>query len=216
MPCACALLAYAGLAILDGVPRTLRIQIDEWVNRSWGIHNIDRYSNVCEVAVARDGSRSTRCESRSYRHLVLPSRDCDLHSIYQRGPHVAFRLDHEQRVAEGGPCACTWEAERAGQWSTADCLRRAQAEMDGPKRVGFAKVAGEHVVRYRATTSDGAVDEKAYAPNAGCELMESVQTYPGTWVIPGARRRYRVASLVRGEPDARVFQVSPGYRVTTR
>jgi hypothetical protein len=213
MPCGCVLLAYLGLSILDGPPRTLRFEITYWRNQSWGLHNIDRSETRCNVAIARDSSRSNRCESENFRFYFVPNAHWASHSLYNRSEHTGFEIDDAARSASGGPCACTWESQRLEAGDT-DCTTSAARNLGVPGRpVGTGFVAGHQVLRYVAPTEDGGRQEVSLAPALDCEVMEAVHVWKGTVGIPGAKWHYVVTDYVPGEPDKSQFQIPAGYSV---
>ena len=114
MPCRCVLIAYMGLStIWDGHPRTLRYEIDDWSNKSWGFHDIDRRHIGCEVAVASDGSRMNKCEHAVFHHYLLRYGGGVTRDVYRKSDHSGFEINDFTRTARGGPCSCTWEPFRA-------------------------------------------------------------------------------------------------------
>ena len=205
-------MAYLGLSILDGQPRTVQLEIDDWWNTSWGFHAIDRRRISCEVAIASDGSRMNRCDYEALSHYLIPNGRHRYHTIYLRPLHRAYEIDDANHLANGGDCDCTWKTETLKQ-TDPECTGAAQAVLITPKRLGTEQMAGHRVVRYREDDDDGNSLEVAMAPSAGCEVFEEVRTSRGTFGIPGARRRYRVTSYAAGEPDARLFRIPEGYSV---
>lgn len=210
MPCGCALLAYLGLSIFDGEARTIRFEINEWENRSWGFHSIDRSRTRCEVAIAADGSRHNRCESQAYRHYIIPSGEQQWHTLYLRTSNSAYQIYDDSRTAVGGKCECSWEPTRLSR-ADAECSEVTQVHLDAPKRLGTGEIAGQRVIRYGDVTDDGTTVELAFAPHQGCEVMEETRTHKGTWGIPAARRHYLVTSFITGPFGARLFKVPEGY-----
>ncbi len=210
MPCGCALPAYVGLWILDGRPRTLRFEITNWQNQSWGLHNIDRLEARCEVAIAGDGSRSKRCASETFRYYFVPNGHWAMHSLYKRPESTGFEIDDTARSASGGPCACTWELHRL-EVGDPDCATSANRILGAGKPMGAGLTAGQRVLHSVTTTEDGEQQQVSLAPALDCEVMEVVHTCKGTFGIPGAKWRYAVTSYVSGEPDASYFQIPAGY-----
>ena len=136
MPCGCVLMAYLGLSIWDGPPRTLRFQIDAWQNQSWGFHDVARQRVRCEVAVASDGSRMNRCEHESFRYYFLRGGQGMLRTLYLRPGNAAFQIDDAARTVHGGPCSCTWEPLTALP-DDHECSQTAAARLpDGKRRSG--------------------------------------------------------------------------------
>ena len=161
MPCSCMLIAYLGLStIVDGSPRTLQFQIDDWQNQSWGLHDIDRRRLRCEVAVASDGSRMNRCEHELFHHYCVPKGRGTEHNLYLRSSNEGFEIDDTARTARGGSCACTWEPFRALADDN-ECRRTAGARRREGKRIGTGQIAGHAVLRY------GSVDETGKGRGVG-------------------------------------------------
>ena len=213
MPCGCVLIAYLGLStILDGSPRTIRFQIDDWHNQSWGLHDIDRRRLQCEVAVASDGSRMNRCENELFHHYFVSTRRGTEHSLYLHAANAGFYIDDATRIARGGSCTCTWEPLRALADDN-ECNRSAEARLSGGKRIGVGQITGHDVVRYRAVDEKGMETALSLAPGLACEVMEEVHTWPGTLGIPGAKWQYRVTSYTPGAPDGSMFRLPVGYVV---
>jgi hypothetical protein len=212
VPCSCVLLAYLGLSIWDGLPRTLQFQIDSWQNNSWGLHDIGRARTRCEVAIASDGSRMNRCEHDSFRHYFIHTGHGVYHTLYLPSDSIGFFLDDAARIAHEDRCKCTWESFRTIA-DDEECSRTAVARMPGAKKIGEAQEAGYSVVRYRAVDRQGREIQISLAPSLDCELMEEVRTSPGTLGIPGAKWRYYVTAYKAGEPDRNIFLVPPGYAV---
>src|SRR6266850_6631667 len=212
MPCGCALVAYIGLEIWDGLPRTLQCQTDSWQNYSWGLHDIYRTRGRCTVAIASDGSRMNRCEADSFRHYFIPTEHATYHSVYLRSDHVGFALDDTTRTAYGGGCRCTWEPFRM-MADDEECSRTAEAREPEAKNIGEGKIAGHRVVRYRFVDEQGTEVRMSLAPGLGCEVMEEVRLFKGTLGIPGAKWRYSVTAYKAGEPERNIFLVPPGYIV---
>jgi hypothetical protein len=210
MPCACALLAYMGLIIPDGLPRTLSVEIDDWKNQSWGFHAVERRRIRCKIAISANGSRMNRCETESFRHFFIPEEHSSEHAIYLRPQNSAYRIDDESRSVRGGPCGCTWETFQLDV-ADPDCMRTAQARLSDSHRVGSGSVAGKPVIRYRAEDARGTVRELSLAPDLACEVMEEVHWWKGTLGIPAAKWGYVVTNYRPGEPDRRLFQLPAGY-----
>jgi hypothetical protein len=210
MPCGCVLLAYFGFSLWDGQPRTIRYLVDSWQNQSWGLHNIDRQRTRCEVAISGDGSRMNRCEAEYFRHYFIPRGHSTIRTLYLCRENAGFVIDDATRTVRGGTCRCTWEPFRAYD-DDYQCARTAEARLPGSKFAGSGKIAGHSVLRYRLVDEQETEREVAFAPTAGCEVMEEVQTWKGTLGIPGAKWHYIVTSYTSGEPDPTVFQIPAGY-----
>ena len=209
MPCGCLSLVYAGLAILDGVPRTIGIEMYSWQNTSWGFHAIDRNYETCTIAVSSDNSRATSCRTKSFKHYLMPTGNWRFDALYLASEHAAYRIDHDTREISGGRCRCTWTWKLIT--GDTDCSETARRESESAQRIGRGHIAGYEVIRYREQDESGYVREFALAPAASCEVMEWTVKYPGTMGIPGARRHYRVTSYVAGEPDRRLFVLPANY-----
>jgi hypothetical protein len=214
MPCGCVLLAFAGLSIPNGLPRTIELEINRWENTSWGFHAINRSQVRCTVAVSGDGSRSNSCHAKLFRHYLVPDGRWRWHSIYLVPQNTAFQIDHERREFSGGPCACTWTSERL-RIGDHECRETAMQWSSSVKRSGSGSIAGHKVICYRDADETGRVQEVALAPALGCELMEETTTYAGTLGIPGARSHFRVKSYVAGEPTRSLFVLPSGYSHTS-
>ena len=213
MPCPCVLLACIGLPIWDGAPRTIHFEIDEWENKSWGLHAIDRRAIRCVTAVSASGSRANQCNSELFHHYFVPYDSGSLHTIYQGPLHSGYSIDDEHRTARGGECSCWWELVRQ-KADDSTCCQTADELLPGGKYVGSDRIAGRFLVQYqKQDDDDGVVHELALAPELGCEVMEQLQRWPGTLGIPGAEWRYRVTSYQAGEPDGSLFQVPAGYAI---
>ena len=213
VPCGCVLMAYMGFAtILDGTPGTFRYEIERWSNDSWGLHNIQRDRMRGETAVRADGSRSNRVEQESFRYFFVPTgKRWVFRSLYLRSEGVGYQIDEEERTVSGGPCGCTWEDDRV----VADDGRcsRAAARYGMTERVGYGRVIGYEVARYQ---SEDGYSEIAFSTGLGCQVMEKVETTPGTLGIPGSKWHYRLTGYTAGEPDAAKFRLPEGYRVMSR
>jgi len=199
MPCGCALLAYLGLSILDGRPRTLAFEIYDWQNTSWGFHAIDRTLTRCKVAISSDGSRMNRCESDSFHHYLILDQHFTEHTLYSRPENAGYRIDDMTGTAHGGHCSCTWESGRLDEGDI-DCRRTAEELLPQSHPAGTGELIGQPVVRYQAINESGTMRELALARNLGCEVLEDVHTWKGTLGIPGAKWRYVVTSYTPGEP----------------
>jgi hypothetical protein len=210
------MLAYLALStILDGSPRTLRFQIDDWQNQSWGLHNIDRRRIQCEVAIAGDGSRMNLCEHESFRHYLVPNGRGTIHTLYLRADNAAFEIDDAARSVRGGKCDCGWEPVRAFA-DDHECSRTAEARLWEGKRIGTGKIAGHSVVRYQSVDDEGVETELSLAPGLACEVMEEVRTWPGTFGIPGAKWHFLVTDYKPGEPERSIFRPPLDYHVAPR
>jgi hypothetical protein len=215
MPCGCVLLAYLGLSIWDGQPRTIWYEMDSWQNLSWGLHNIDRQRTRCETAISRDGSRMNRCEGEYLRHYFIPRGHTTMRTLYLRREKAGFSIDDANRTIRGGPCACTWEPIRAYD-DDHQCARTAEARLPGSKFAGNGQIAGHSVLRFRLVDEEQTERELALAPTAGCEVMEEIDTWKGTLGIPGAKWHYIVTSYTSGEPNPSEFQIPAGYALRGR
>lgn len=212
MPCRCVLLAYMGLSIWDGAPRTIQYEIDDWRNDSWGLHNIERRTIRCETAIAGNGSRMNKCVYESFHHYLLRSASGSIRDLYIQPTHSGYSIDDKNRIASGGECKCTWDAPRQMPDDGA-CSQTAAQRLNRPERVGTNRIAGAVVVEYRSEEAYGTFRRISLAPEYGCEVMEQVDRTKGTLGIPGSQWRYRVTSYKPGEPSRSVFEVPPGYRV---
>src|SRR5690242_18241070 len=105
MACGCAALAYFGLwQVLATTPRTVTLEIDQWHNDSWGVHNFVRDQIEGTVMVYADGSRVNRFKSRHYEHFFNPRGDWTVHSIYVRPANVAYEIDDRTKIASLSRC----------------------------------------------------------------------------------------------------------------
>lgn len=215
MPCFCILLAYTGFMIPDSHARTIRFEVDEWRNTSWGFHAIERNHGRGEVAVSADGSRANFLESESFRHFLISNGRTRQRTLYLRARNEGYQIDEEQRTALGGECACTWSLDEAKR-ADSSCAQLAYRLLESPTRSGDGEIAGQRIVRYRSTDERGTLRELALAPDAVCEVMEWITTYPGSMGLPGGRHHYFVTSYTPGEPDPRVFQIPAGFSIKPR
>jgi hypothetical protein len=206
------MLVYLGLSILDGQARTIRCEITDWKNRSWGFHAIERSTTVCEVAVASNGSRANQCTSNFYRHLVVPDGTWNIRTLYLQPQNEAYRLDESSRTATGGECQCAWTPQVLVT-SDRSCLEMSRLYLEKPKASGEGLIAGQRVIRYEQINDDGDRLEYAFAPERGCELFEETRTYPGALGLPGAKFQFRITAYLPGEPDPRKLQIPDGYTV---
>jgi hypothetical protein len=214
MPCACAALVFLGLPLLSGLPRTLRVEINEWRNTSWGFHAISRNETRCVIAVSADGSRRNKCESRSFHHYAIPDGNYLIDTLYLRLPNRIYVIEQEKQKAIGQTCGCEWkQPEEMPRGS--NCADVAQT-LGARTLAGFGSIAGQKVVRYRDVDDDESVVELALAMDSGCEVMEETRTYPGTLAIPGARWQYIVTSFKSGEPEPEHFHIPAGYKIEER
>jgi hypothetical protein len=212
MPCACVFLAYLALPILDGPPRTLSIEIDDWTNSSWGFYRIDRTRSRCTIAVARDGSRSNDCAGEGFRHYFLKKWRERAQTLYVRATNSAFRIDPVARTAYGGPCGCSWQPQKVE--TGADCAVTAVTILRAAvSPSGRSSIAGQAVHRYRTVDKHTGATTVVALSDASCEVMEKIVTYPGMLGIPAARWRYVVTSYIPGDPDPRWFTLPAGYRI---
>ncbi len=197
------------VSLFGDSPRTVRFTVESWSNDSWGLHKIERDLMWGETAVRADGSRSNRVEQESFRHFFVPTgRRWVFRSLYLRTEGLGYQIDEEERTASGGQCGCTWDDDRA-EADDGRCSKTA-TRYGMTERVGYGRVAGYEVARYRR--SDG-FSEIAFATGLGCQVMEQVETTPGTLGIPGSKWHYRVTGYTAGEPDAARFRLPEGYRV---
>src|ERR1035441_155549 len=109
VPCRCILLAYLGLSIWDGPPRTLNFEIDDWSNKGWGLHNIDRMTVRCETAISVNGSRMNKCDAEWFHHYLIRYGSESHHTLYVQPIHSGYKIDDKNRVAYGGECECSWD-----------------------------------------------------------------------------------------------------------
>ena len=212
MPCRCVLIAYMGLSIWDGAPRTIHFEIDDWRNDSWGLHNIERRTIRCETAIASNGSRMNKCDYELFHHYLLRYTSGSSHDLYIQPTHSAYSIDDKNRVASGGECKCFWNAARQVPDDGA-CSHTAALRLNRPERVGTNRIAGAVVVDYRSEEADGSSRRISLAPQYGCEVMEEVARTKGTLGIPGSQWRYRVTSYKPGEPQRSAFELPSSYRV---
>lgn len=213
MPCRCVLLAYLGLPIFDGLPRTIHFEINDWNNRSWGLYDIERRTDRCETAISENGSRKNKCDFKLFHHYLIPYGGGSWHSLYLQPAHAGYSIDDKTRVARGGPCPCSWDTRRQ-EPDDSTCSQTAEMLLPGGERLGGGRIGGALVERYQRV--DGvATNQLSLAPKYGCEVMESVEWRKGTLGIPAAYRRYRVTLYRPGEPDKSAFELHPGYRVET-
>lgn len=197
------------VTLFDESPRTVRFEIERWSNDSWGLHNIERDLMWGETAVRGDGSRSNRVEQQLFRHFFVPAGErWVFRSLFLRSEGVGYRIDEEERTVSGGPCGCTWTPDRV-EADDGRCSRAA-ARYGMTERVGYGRVLGYEVARYRRR--DG-FSEVSFATGLGCQVMEQVETTPGAFGIPGSKWHYRVTGYTAGEPDAAMFRLPAGYRV---
>jgi hypothetical protein len=203
-----------GLSILDGPPRTLHFEINEWANKSWGFHSIDRRTINCETAISANGSRMNRCDIEVFHHYLIPYARSSEHTLYLQPTHSGYSIDDETRTLRGGKCACSWETEQFKP-DDLNCSQTARTLLPGGTYLGSDRIAGRLVMRYRDVGEDGTLHQLSLAPELKCEVMDALVRWKGTLGIPGAQWRYRVTSYTPGEPPGTVFQIPAGYRVET-
>ena len=200
------------VTLFDESPRTVRFEIERWSNDSWGLHNIERDLMWGETAVRADGSRSNRVEQESFHHFFVPAgKRWVYRSLYLRTEGVGYQIDEVERTVSGGPCGCTWTPDRL-KADDGGCSGAA-ARYGMTERIGFGRVIGYEVARYRRR--DG-YSEVSFATGLGCQVMEQVETTPGTFGIPGSKWHYRVTGYTAGEPDAAKYRLPAGYRLQRR
>jgi hypothetical protein len=203
-----------GLSIWDGLPRTLHFEIDNWENKSWGLHAIDRRTTQCETAISANGSRMNTCNFEEFHHYLVPYARGSEHTLYVQPIHSGYSIDDVARMARGGECACSWDTEQIKS-DDSRCSQTASERLPGSTNFGSGRIAGAVVVRYHNVDKDGTVHQLALAPELRCEVMEEILRWKGTVGIPGAQWRYRVTSYQPGEPDPRVFELPAGYSIQT-
>src|ERR1700690_1123578 len=57
--------------------RTLQYQASGWVNRSWGVHAIERFKTIETEALRSDGATAVRISRQSFRSYVVRSERDD-------------------------------------------------------------------------------------------------------------------------------------------
>ena len=201
-----------GLSIWDGAPRTIQVEIDDWSNQSWGLHDVDRMTIRGEIAVSGNGSRMGKFDAEWFHYYLIRYSGRAYHTLYVLPIHSGYSIDDKNRIAYGGECACSWDAERQKP-DDSNCSQSAAIRLPGGKRVGSSRIAGALVVQYRHVNDKGTIRQLSLAPEHGCEVMEDLQRSKGTLGIPSALRRYRVTSYRPGEPDKSLFVLPAGYRV---
>src|SRR5260370_603196 len=201
-----------GLSIWDGSPRTIRYEIDEWNNQSWGLHAVDRKTMRCETAISANGSRMNKGDVELFHPYLIRYGGGSEHTLYVQPRYFGYLIDDKNRIAYGGKCSCTWQAVRL-ESGDSSCRQTAAIRLPGGERVGSHRSAGTLVMEYRGVDEKGTVYQLFLAPEYGCEVMEEIVRWKGTLGIPGAHWRYRVTSYKPGEPDESVFEVPTGYRV---
>jgi hypothetical protein len=217
MPCGCVLLAYVGLSIFDGLPRTIHYRIEAFENKSWGFHHVERESILCTTSVSADGSRHNRCFGTSSRYWVIPQKGFRVRTLYARPAHAGYEIDDANRTATGGPCSCTWTAPSL-LLDDKDCLQSAKRLLGHAQPAGEGLILGHRVIRFTARRRtlhrrDAETETIALAPDLGCEALEHSDYTLGFLGIPYRGWRYRVLSYEPGEPQASTLQLPADYQV---
>jgi hypothetical protein len=217
MPCGCVLLAYYGLGILDGLPRTIHYQIDRFENTSWGFHKTWRETINGTAYISADGSRLNVASSASFRHWVIPDGSSRMRSLYLSGPNEGYEIDQEARTVTGGPCACTWTRFELDR-DDPTCVQSASSMIDDPHLEREGRIAGHRVLWFSASRPLPPPRARrtvsvALAPGLACEALEHSHIETGFLDIPYRTWRYRVVSYQAGEPPPDTFRLPPGYRI---
>ena len=217
MPCGCVLLAYYGLSILDGLPRTIHYQIDQFENTSWGFHKTQRVTINGTAYISADGSRRNDVSSSSFRHWFIPDGSSRMHSLYLGGPNEGYEIDHESRTVTGGPCACTWTRLELDR-NDPTCVRTANGMVRDPHLEQEGRIAGNRVLWFSADIALPPPGTRrtvrlALAPALACEALEYSIGDTGFLDIPYRSWRYRVVSYQPGEPPPGTFRLPPGYQI---
>jgi hypothetical protein len=192
---------------------TIGFELEYWTNTSWGLHNIDRSSMTCVSAVSADGSRMNRCERRDFHHYLVPSERRNFHNVYRKGPNEVYRIDHGKHLALRESCRCSWQITGLPAEDDAQCSRTAAAFLPSGNFKGNDSVAGQPVAVYSKSDDEEPSYQMAFAPGLHCEVMERIETWKGTFGIPGAQSSYRITSFKPGEPDRSLFDIPAGYRI---
>jgi hypothetical protein len=164
------------------------------------------------MAIASNGSRMNKSDYELFHHYLVRYASGSGRALYIQPTNSGYSIDDKNRVASGGECKCTWDAQRQTPDDSA-CSQTAALRLNRPKRIGANRVAGAVMVQYQSEEADGSLCRISLAPGYGCEVMEQVVRTKGTLGIPGSQWRYRVTSYKPGEPSSGVFELPPGYRI---
>ena len=212
MSCGCALLAYALTQVSYDRPATLTFEIENWENRSPGIHDIDRMTGTGRIAISADGSTAHRLESKRYRYYFILNYAFPFHAIYDRPHHIGYRIDDVARAVTLDRCACTWEFPPSPP-ASADCAGRV-TESESYK-TSRGQSTGVAVIRYHRAGKDEH-HKIAFAPGHACQIMEESRTRYNSLGWPTSSFRFRILTYAPGEPSRDHFATPPNYAITER
>jgi hypothetical protein len=211
MPCGCALAAFISvIRLLDSGVGTATFEMEKWDVQN-GFQEVQHYQLSGTMGASRSGSRFHQIHAVVFRHYFLPDLDNTEHSILRKSDDLYYVVDHSTKVAEQFRCACSWQEPDPPPYDEA-CRSAAELLHPTAESLGFGKIAGFGVVRYKAF-SESQYDEFALAPQLGCEVLEHRATTYNTWGFPTSHLYFVVRSYLPGDPPAELFQPPEGYAV---
>ena len=199
----------------SGAPcRTLVYESSGWVNRSWGIHAVERYRDEYTEAVQRDGTAMLRMSHRSFRFYVFPTGNYDRARIVFPLQRRTVELEHSlrERREMGG---VWWFLER---WKDeSDCITNATSAGQVRRKSGRTPtVAGIHSVEYIYESTDHHVVQRiAFAPSLGCTAVEFSLSERSDASLPVSESTLRLTSATLAEPDHALFAIPTVYKLVS-
>jgi hypothetical protein len=171
---------------------------------------VSRTSTTGTVAISSDGSRLNLARELHYKYYFIPDGGWNTHSIFVRSENVSYNIDDDKRIA--------FRITRSRPWTPtllevddSECSNVARRLELSPVR-NYSEVAGIRVVRYRKETAAES-HEAGFASAFSCELMEESEEAFNDRGLPISGSHLIVTKYIPGEPDPRLLQIPPNYRI---
>jgi hypothetical protein len=189
---------------------TLRIAETSWHNRSFGLHNVDRYRMVAKKAFRRDGAVAYHLRQSHWKNFLIPLAEG--HGATLQLPDRTISINHDQKqyhvnLIKHQGVAFT---RRGGRAFSSKCDTSALDEFMAVA-IGTDSIAGYEVFHFTNRWGDNGVVHFYRAPALGCTTLKEVSWDYNQFGFPTRYREWVVTSIEIGEPDPKLFDVPGGY-----
>ena len=186
-------------------PATIEVREEYWENRLFPSRDWPRTVRISTLAIRSDGSRAVHTRHEQFHHYVISKLVFDEWLIVDAG---------QGRVARAhslGPREFSWRPACPLPPVHAPEPRSCRLQEFIPG--SWARRQDRQHLGYTVSVWDQFGEEHWLSPRHRCAEFSVSRMNLNSWGLPAEYFRRWVTSIRYGEPDRRLFEIPPGYRL---
>ncbi|MBL8235085.1 MAG: hypothetical protein JNL98_41670 [Bryobacterales bacterium] len=202
-----ALLPLSVLACLTPAGRpcaTLTYAETRWENKSWGLHNVDRYESTGVHVYRADGASAVHEQQSMWTNYFRPRSKTSYGFIEFSDRTAGF--SHDQKIVVVRPTHNRRMLPVSSLFGP-DCSAGRAALKKGPRIAGY----DTQEVTFRSPANH--VSHVYRAPALGCLSLKEVMWEYNSFGLPTRFREWEVKSITLGPPEAKHFEIPSNYQI---